>query len=71
MDGKLQDGGPAFPCGPNNGCGPSDGMSLRAYFAGQALAGIDHQQVDSIKAAKWSVEVADALLAELAKAGDA
>lgn len=33
------DGGPAFPC-PRAMNAPNEGMSLRDYFAGQALTGI-------------------------------
>ena len=42
---QINDGGPAFPCetyGLRNGKEttiPTNGMSLRDYFAGQALAG--------------------------------
>ena len=36
---KPNDGGPAFPCTDAKGF-TSEGMSLRDYFAGQALAGI-------------------------------
>jgi len=39
MSEKINDGGPAFPVlyGQTNGL---DGMSLRDWFAGQALAGL-------------------------------
>jgi hypothetical protein len=37
---KPNDGGPAFPCTDAKGF-TSEGMSLRDYFAGQALAGMD------------------------------
>lgn len=43
---KSNDGGPAFPYvaegGQNNGCSPEleHGMSLRDWFAGQAMAAI-------------------------------
>ena len=33
-------GGPAFPRASSNYAQPQDGMSLRDWFAGQALAGI-------------------------------
>lgn len=36
---QTNDGGPAFPCTDAKGF-VSDGMSLRDYFAGQALAGL-------------------------------
>ena len=35
----ADDGGPAFPVQHREG-GPDEGMSLRDYFAGQALVGI-------------------------------
>ena len=55
------DGGPAFP-GPYG----SDGMSLRDWFAGQALAGLLSQE--GVEAspetdAAWAYKVADAMLA--------
>lgn len=39
---KIEDGGLAFPFegGSNNGLSPEGGMSLRDYFAGQALPAI-------------------------------
>lgn len=59
--------GPAFP----------EGISLRDWFAGQALAGrvaavvaaviVDHGQVDPIKLAQRCYEYADAMLAARAK----
>ncbi len=39
MSEKIEDGGPAFPCSAPEGYEPSLGMSLRDWFAGQALAG--------------------------------
>lgn len=43
---QIDNGGPAFPIGPKNlgfegshGMGVSPGMTLRDWFAGQALAG--------------------------------
>ena len=40
MSSPTPDGGPAFPR-PGTDCGPDqDGMSLRDWFAGQALTGI-------------------------------
>ena len=40
---KPNDGGPAFPCTDAKGF-VSDGMSLRDWFAGQALAGDSSQE---------------------------
>jgi hypothetical protein len=65
---RVDDGGPAFPnvC-MNDPCHPSSepGMSLRDWFAGQALAGMLAEQrwVDSCIAAQWAFEYADAMLA--------
>ena len=53
-------GGPAFPGGT--------GMSLREWFAGQALAGIAESYWDAPDlAAKKAYELADAMLAERGK----
>ena len=70
---KPNDGGPAFPgeCGND----PKDlrrGMSLRDWFAGQALAGMlaDHEMNATPEVyAEWAHKVADAMLAERAKGG--
>lgn len=35
---NIKDGGPAFPT--QNGCAYAPGMTLRDYFAGQALSGL-------------------------------
>lgn len=40
MTKQIDDGGPALPTGDHGCVQPWDGMSLRDYFAGQALAGI-------------------------------
>lgn len=39
---KINDGGYAFPCGPDHKSGwdAEYGMSLRQYYAGQALVGL-------------------------------
>lgn len=67
---KPNDGGPAFPAlYPIEDETGRLGMSLRDWFAGQALAGIlaNTALVDT-KAAKWvaqyAYEIADALLIE-------
>lgn len=70
----INDGGPAFPL---SGDGPNvpyfnQGMSLRAYFAGQAMQGMlaNPDKDYGISAlAEESVEHADALIAALAKRG--
>ena len=78
----AKDGGPAFPHPmiqkwPEGGnlLGGADGMTLRQWYAGQALAGLLAAPSDSIsqdvgpdardnphKAATWCVEFADAML---------
>ena len=56
---KLNDGGPAFPIDPHYGLG----MTLRDYFAGQALAGYASKSFDfSTEIAKLAYEDADAML---------
>jgi len=37
---NMNDGGPAFPRSPHTGDPSDDGMTLRDWFAGQALAGV-------------------------------
>ena len=66
---QPKDGGPAFPCTDAKGF-VSEGMSLRDYFAGQALAGLLAQY--GYGALKQSLitdcyEYADAMLAEREK----
>jgi hypothetical protein len=78
----INDGGPAFPVPdvyhPNGQIEyGSPGMSLRAYFAGQALQGwlasyspeLQHPAADDCErwVAELSVKMADALIAELNK----
>lgn len=69
MSDELNDGGPAFPVteapySPNN-----HGMSLRDWFAGQALAGLLAQSSgtafgsDHSIGALWAYQMADAMLA--------
>lgn len=69
------DGGPAFPqtrISPGaHSVAYTDGMSLRDWFAGQALAGIT-ADVDTNRSipdvlAKWVYEIADAMVAERKK----
>tara|TARA_R110000823_G_scaffold302445_1_gene423670 strand:+ start:336 stop:539 length:204 start_codon:yes stop_codon:yes gene_type:complete len=59
-------GGPAFPT--SNGGSPDDGMTLRDYFAGQAMAavnlGIGVSDEYYRKTAKHCYAVADAMLKE-------
>lgn len=69
-----KDGGPAFAIQshvlPNGAIHPGcEGMSLRAWFAGQALAGImacpNAVDVEPGDNAKEAVELADAMIMEL------
>ena len=66
---KPNDGGPAFPCTDAKGF-VSEGMSLRDYFAGQAMAGQladPDGEIDPKLIARWSYAYADAMLAEREK----
>ena len=75
---SAPNGGPAFPVsyGPDGAPGYADGMTLRDYFAGQALAGIasriavydDGPDVEWIDVAVLhAYAYADAMLAERSK----
>ena len=75
---KRQDGGPAFPTltpdYSKNGYPiprEADGMSLRDWFAGQALIGYltnpNYEDSADANFAKWSYATADALIAEREK----
>ncbi len=69
MSTPIDDGGPAYPC-DMRGCkvtkatedrlfeysGPMPGMTLRDYFAGQALANSNIDRHDSVT---WAERVAD------------
>ena len=67
---RTNDGGPAFPGTDAKGF-VSDGMSLRDYFAGQALAGqLSNPDLcggESEYIAKWAYRYADAMLEERQK----
>ena len=62
MSAQPNDGGPAFPFTPTDRSGqigPTEpGMSLRAYFAGQALAG-EVASLSSIETLKNAARVAE------------
>jgi uncharacterized protein YodC (DUF2158 family) len=62
----LKDGGPAFPLATSSGSNESvNGMSLRDWFAGQALANAYTQnEGNPDKVAEWAYHVAIAMLAE-------
>ena len=62
------DGGPAFACAAENG--HQAGMSIRDYFAAQAMTGWitslgrSTRPPQDVKAAAWAYEMADAMIAE-------
>jgi len=63
----MKDGNPAFPCNSPDGMESYKGMSLRDYFAGQALAGMAvnlQEHIKDEKYAEWAYGLADAMLAE-------
>ena len=47
--------------------GYNAGLTKREWLAGQALAGMAHNQIDASKAAEWAVSVADETLTALAR----
>lgn len=64
----VDDGGPAFPVG-NDIIQGGAGMTLRDWFAGQALAGIlvNDGKSSPLAYAAWAYDLADAMLIERAK----
>lgn len=68
----INDGGPAFPI-TENGLQGYNGMSLRDYFAGQALAGSDISTVmaEALKAGATSDEFSQILSMSVYKIADA
>ena len=69
MSEKIDTGGPAFPTAPEAMNAGSDGMTLRDWFAGQAMAGIVHAHgyPQPNEYASQAYAWADAMLAERAK----
>jgi hypothetical protein len=70
MKETIEDGGPAFPERDMKG-NLSSGMTLRDYFAGQALSSLIRHP-DSVgeseeTVAAWAYKAADAMLAERTK----
>ena len=72
---NKKDGGQAFPHDYKDGHWPEHGMSLRDWFAGQALAGlysssakVMQPEMDGIKGIQFvasvAYQIADAMLAE-------
>ena len=65
MDKKTDDGGPAFPVPNDANVNGQAGMTLRDWFAGQALSGLCVDEYSSVKTgARRAYELADAMLAE-------
>jgi hypothetical protein len=72
---KINDGGTAFPAldilmdrdpgGREYDAIGTKGMSLRDWFAGQAMSGAPHGT--PIQVAEWAYMLADAMIAERAK----
>lgn len=75
MANEIKDGGSAFPNagydGPDNCADPVPGMTLRDWFAGQALAGIcanpNWQPTDVSSVAQDAYAHADAMIAASAQ----
>lgn len=63
---QIDDGGPAFPeSGPRGQAASGEGMSLRDWFAGQALTGLIAQTDRKLLCATFadeSYKLADAML---------
>lgn len=77
---EIETGGPAFPAegGEASGLHPNPGMSLRDYFAGQALPQVIHMcfadrrldgETSEQMFARKAYAIADAMLTERAKGG--
>ena len=63
-----EDGGPAFPVVAENGLGHiASGVTVRDYFAAQAIAGGLAHMGNHERAAEFAYSIADAMLAERSK----
>lgn len=70
MNSRTNDGGPAFPTQQEHefdtqmGYWNHEGMTLRDYFAGQALSGIiaQYPTADSKTVARYTYQIADAMI---------
>jgi hypothetical protein len=75
MSTPINDGGPAFPSDYIPGTATTPGMSLRDWFAGQALAGLLSKGQSTSNAKSWmpeeAYELADAMLAARERKGGA
>jgi hypothetical protein len=72
MSTEHKDGGPAFPNFAVNLSGlkhDQPGMTLRDWFAGQALASAGSSSLDAVRIAKACYERADAMIAAREKGG--
>jgi hypothetical protein len=63
MSNPIDDGGPAFPSNDAHGCAYT-GMTLRDYFAGQALGALIADGYPTSSAAKISYQAADWMIAK-------
>ena len=61
----INDGGPAFPHMAQGIIGNQQGMTLREWYAGQALAGVDMNNIRGTtqELAESMYEIADAMIA--------
>jgi hypothetical protein len=67
-DDDIKTGGPAFPISlPGCGDNGASGMTLRDWFAGQALAGLQLRVQGAENAADWAYLIADAMLKRRSK----
>jgi len=73
MSDEIDDGGTAFPAEGIASLGSrfcTPGMSLRDWFAGQALASSSNMESGKLTLAKWAYEMADEMIAERNKHAD-
>lgn len=66
MNNKINDGGPAFPVTlDHRGCAGAYGMTLRDWFAGQAIVGIlsSPEAPSDATIAGYAYNLADAMIA--------
>ncbi len=61
MTDRINDGGPAFPRPNTDYCVGQVGMTLRDWFAGQALTAMN-LGIEPSENAEWAYKIADAML---------
>lgn len=64
---KTDDGGQAFPVTETEWHRMGEGMSIRDWFAGQAIMGIlafPRRDINNLTACQQSYQIADAMIAE-------